>query len=102
MVFIVFGVFMFLTIGGFFGLCVFSLLEGLATWKKSAIALLVAVLSSFLITGEAYTNVKSAKTAWNNGYCTCGTEWRLVNVQKYRGHTIHYYICDNCGRMIEI
>ena len=102
MVFVVFGVFMFLTIGGFFGMCVFSLLEGLATWKKFVIALLVTVLSSFLITNDFYTERKSAETAWNNGYCTCGTEWRLVNVQRYRGYMIYYYTCDNCGRMIEI
>ena len=76
MVFIVFGAFMFITIGGFFGMMAFSLLGGLATWKKSAIALLVAALSSFLITGGFYTERKSAETAWNNGYCTCGTEWR--------------------------
>lgn len=102
MVFIAFGAFMFITIGGFFGMMAFSLSEGLATWKKSAIALLVAVLSSLLITGGFYIDRKSSETAWNNGYCTCGTEWRLVNVQKYRGHTIYYYTCDNCGRTIEI
>ena len=102
MIFIVFWVFMFLTVGGFFGMMVFSLSEGLATWKKSAIALLVAALSSFLITCGFYVDRKSAETAWNNGYCTCGTEWRLVNAQKYRGHTIYYYTCDNCGRTIEI
>ena len=102
MVFVVFGVFMFLTIGGFFGMCVFSLLEGLATWKKFVIALLVAVLSSFLITNDFYTDVKSDERAWNNGYCTCGTEWRLLNAQKYRSHMIYYYTCDNCGRTIEI
>lgn len=102
MVFIVFGVFMFITVGGFLGMIAFSLSEGLATWKKSAIALLVATLSSFLITGGFYTDVKSDERAWNNGYCTCGTEWRLVNAQKYRGHTIYYYTCDNCGRTIEI
>ena len=102
MVFIVFGVFMFITVGGFFGMMACSLSEGLATWKKSAIALLVAALSSFLITGGFYTDVKSDERAWNNGYCTCGTEWRLVNAQKYRGHTIYYYTCDNCGRTIEI
>lgn len=102
MVFIVFWAFMFITIGGFFGMMAFSLSEGLATWKKSAIALLVAVLSSSLIAGGFYIERKSAETAWNNGYCTCGTEWRLVNVQKYRGHTIYYYTCDNCGKTIEI
>lgn len=102
MVFIGFWAFMFITIGGFFGMMSFSLSEGLATWKKSAIALLVAVLSSFLITGGFYMERKSAETAWNNGYCTCGTEWRLVNIQKYHGQTIYYYTCDNCGRTIEI
>lgn len=102
MVFIVFWAFMFITIGGFFGMMAFSLSEGLATRKKFAIALLVAALSSLLITSGFYIDEKSAGTAWNNGYCTCGTEWRLVNVQKYRGHTIYYYTCDNCGRTIEI
>ena len=102
MVFIAFWAFIFITVGGFFGMIAFSLSEGLATWKKSAIALLVAALSSFLITGGFYVDRKSAETAWNNGYCTCGTEWRLVNVQKYRGHMIYYYTCDNCGRTIEI
>ena len=102
MVFIVFCVFIFITVGGFFGMVAFSLSEGLATWKKSAIALLVAALSSFLIIGGCYTDVKSNERAWNNGYCTCGTEWRLLNVQKYRGRTIYYYTCDNCGRTIEI
>lgn len=102
MVFIGFWASMFITIGGFFGMMAFSLSEGLTTWKKSVIALLVAVLSSFLITGCFYSDRKSAETAWNNGYCTCGTEWRLVNVQKYRRHTIYYYTCDNCGKTIEI
>lgn len=100
--FIALWAFMFITVGGFFGMIAFSLSEGLATQEKFAIALLVAVLSSFLITGGFYIDGKSAETAWNNSYCTCGTEWRLVNVQKYRGHTIYYYTCDNCGRTIEI
>lgn len=80
----------------------FSNLEETTPLKRFVIAFLVAVLSSFLFAGGFYIDRKSAETAWNNGYCTCGTEWRLVNVQKYRGHMIYYYTCDNCGRTIEI
>lgn len=100
--FIALWAFMFITIGGFFGMIAYGMMEGHSGLKSFAVALSVAVLSSFLIAGGFCIDGKSAETAYNNGYCTCGTEWRLLNIQKYRGHMIYYYICDNCGRTIEI
>lgn len=100
--FIALWAFMFVTVGGFFGIIAYANIEKSSAWKQFVISLFVAVLSSFLIAGGFYIDGKSAETAYNNGYCTCGTEWRLLNIQKYRGRMIYYYICDNCGRTIEI
>lgn len=74
------------------------------------------VITVCLITSIVYTGISYNKQldAWNNGYCTCGGQWELVDVQTrtYHHHnkngtntnrhkTTYYWKCDNCGIMLK-
>lgn len=39
---------------------------------------------------------KLEKSYYNNGYCSCGGKWRLLNVADHNYH----YICDECGNTL--
>ena len=56
------------------------------------------ILFTFMMFYEAETN----ETAWNNGFCECGTHWELKGASDSRGHKIKYYTCSNCYAEIEI
>lgn len=38
---------------------------------------------------------------FNEGYCVCGGEWRLADVEHLEKHdTIYYYECDKCKSVL--
>lgn len=95
--FLIFG----LVIGGFVGF----LWQGLFTkwYTKLAVVLscicIFGLVSSIGITNQAKADIDS----WNNGYCQCGTHWKLVDIvyAKFDGYS-YYYQCDNCFNIIRI
>ena len=39
---------------------------------------------------------------YNNGFCNvCGGRLHFTNASHYRERTYYYYVCDNCGNIIE-
>ena len=100
--FIIVWLIMAVSVGGFCALMIMATLDIKSTWANILISIFIAALSSFLVTCMMFHEQKQNQILWNDGYCTCGTEWRLVNVQRYRGQTLYFYTCDNCGRTIEI
>jgi hypothetical protein len=39
---------------------------------------------------------------WNGGHCTCGGNWEYEQAVGHRTSTTYIYICDGCGKRIEI
>ena len=48
---------------------------------------------------EQYENEK----IYNDGICTdCGGNYEFVSAAKYKNTTYYYYVCDDCGKIIEL
>lgn len=39
---------------------------------------------------------------WNNGHCECGGTWEYEQAVGHRSTTSYIYICDKCGKRIEM
>ena len=92
--FIIFGLIMSMTFGGFFALI---LISGM---KESFLRIVVSIiLALFLGFGLVFCIVKQSEheaKKWNKGICPeCGTEWHFQSAAKYRTSTTYYYVCDN-------
>ena len=76
------------------------------TTKKGIIKFLVSIsiifATSFLIGFLLYCGAKANQDEWNGGLCpNCQTAWRFSGGSHYRNTTYYYYVCDNCGKIIE-
>ena len=94
------GVLMTVLGGWFFGLLVTSGMEdGL---KKTIVGIIVSLVFGFGVGGLLTLESVTDHDVWNNGYCSCGYEWELIDIERTRhGSTIYYYGCDDCGKIIE-
>ena len=98
--FIVIGLTMSVSIGGFIGLMFTSGMKN--SWKRVVVTIIIALAIGFGIDGIITLEKKGDKKAWNNGHCECGTEWHLVNVEHLKNSVdSYYYSCDNCGNVIK-
>lgn len=97
--FVVVGLLMSVTVGGFMSLMFTSGMKD--GWKKVVVAIIVALAIGFGISGLFALERKGDEMAWNNGHCECGTEWELVDVEHLKNSgELYYYGCDNCGAVI--
>jgi hypothetical protein len=97
--FIVVGLFMSITVGGFLSMMFTSGMKD--GWKKVVVAIIIAFAIGFGVSGLFALERKGDEMAWNNGHCECGTEWELVDVEHLKNSgELYYYGCDNCGAVI--
>ena len=97
--FVVVGLLMSVTVGGFMSLMFTSGMKD--GWKKVVVAIIVALAIGFGISGLFALERKGDEIAWNNGYCECGTKWELVDIEHLKNSgELYYYGCDNCGTVI--
>ena len=59
------------------------------------------ILIAFLIFLLLIDNIVSS-TQYNNGICSCGGTFKYEQAVGHRYQTRYLYICDKCGRTIEI
>ena len=59
------------------------------------------ILFWIIISNDNARTELSAKN-YNNGYCTCGTKWRFINVARGKGDSEYAYECPNCHRVITL
>lgn len=76
------------------------------TIRKGIIKFLISIgiifATSFLIGFLIYCEAKANHDGWNGGLCpNCQTEWRFSGASHDRNITYYYYVCDNCGKIIE-
>ena len=72
-------------------------------WKQFIITTLIALVIGFGISGLITLKFTADEKEYNDGYCECGGEWELFDIERgYRnGNTIYYYKCNNCKDVIE-
>ena len=98
---------MFIIVGLFMGIAVGRFLNMMFTsgmkdgWKKVVVSIIFALAIGFGISGLFALERKGDEMVWNNGYCECGTEWELVNIEHLKNSgELYYYGCDGCGAVI--
>ncbi|MCR4687712.1 MAG: hypothetical protein K5659_09085 [Lachnospiraceae bacterium] len=63
-----------------------------------AIVLLCAAMSF----GAYRASIKHEEKLWNNGHCDCGGTWKYEQAVGHRSSTSYIYICEDCGKRIEL
>lgn len=87
-------------VGIFLGILVASGAKNKKGWWISF--LLTALIATTVIAGGFTCEYYGDQDTWNGGHCECGGDWRLVNVQRYKGVTRYYYECETCLNLIEL
>lgn len=67
------------------------------------ISIIVTVLLiAAIIFGVYKASVKHDNKLWNDGHCECGGAWEYEQAVGHRSDTSYIYVCDKCGKRIEI
>ena len=67
-----------------------------------AIALTIAFFFGFFTIITSITSARDKKL-WNGGHCdVCGGAWEYEQAIGHRSSTSYIYVCDGCGKRIEI
>ena len=76
---------------------------GIENRLVSALATIIsAAVLSVIFSGLFVLHLNNEIDKWNDGVCPkCGTEWRLMDIEKRHQDEHYYYICDNCKELIE-
>ena len=65
----------------------------------------IAAIAIFvgLLFGVYKTDTKLDDKLWNDGHCdVCGGSWEYEQAVGHRFSTSYIYVCDKCGKRIEI
>ena len=95
-IYIIAFMFLFLSVGAFFGLMIVSLMENTKSKIKKWI---VGIIVSALVSGATIAAIIADENidieTWNNGVCPqCGQLWEFKGAAKNNHHTYYYYSCD--------
>lgn len=56
-----------------------------------------------LVLGAKECSAKHDEKLWNDGHCdVCGGTWKYEQAVGHRYNTAYIYICEDCGKRIEI
>lgn len=65
--------------------------------------IVIILLCVALFFGVYWISIKHDEKLWNNGHCDiCGGTWTYEQAVGHRISTSYIYICDDCGKRIEI
>lgn len=103
-VYIIAFMFLFCSVGAFFGLMIVSLMENIQSEiAKWTVGIIVAALVSGAITVALIAEKNEDIKQWNNGICPqCGELWEFKGATKYKTHTSYFYSCDKDQIVIEL
>ena len=68
---------------------------------------ITVIVTIFLITallfGARRCSINQEEKLWNNGHCdVCGGTWKYEQAVGHRSDTSYIYVCEDCGKRIEI
>ena len=65
--------------------------------------IVIISLCAAIIFGLNKAEIKHDEKLWNDGHCdVCGGTWVYEQAVGHRSFTSYIYICDGCGKRIEI
>ena len=101
MAYVLFGIFMSVTVGLFIALMVTSSMEGI---KKIITMILISGLIGADFAFLLSTDNKAEDKAWNNGICTeCSGDMEFISVTATKSNNkTYYYKCNDCGNVIAL
>ena len=98
-VFIITGLLMTVSVGGFMSLIFTSGMK--SGCKKVIVATIISLVIGFGISGLFALERRGDEIAWNNGNCECGGEWHLFDIEHLKNSgKLYYYECENCFDVI--
>ena len=65
------------------------------SWEELGIGIIILIVLLFARSCTSYNK-------WNNGICSCGGTYRFEQAIGHMYYTDYLYICDKCGRSIEV
>ena len=99
--FVVTGILFTISAGAFIGLMFTSEMRGKV--RRSATTIVIALLIGFGISGLLCLERQVDVDTWNSGYCECGGEWELFDVEHVRnGSDLYFYKCPDCKDSIKL
>lgn len=65
--------------------------------------IVVVLLFAAALFGVNKAQIKHDDKLWNDGHCdVCGGTWEYEQAVGHRSSTSYIYICDGCGKRIEL
>lgn len=65
--------------------------------------IVICLLFAALCFGICKADIKHDEKLWNDGHCdVCGGAWKYEQAVGHRSSTSYIYICEDCGKRIEI
>ena len=65
------------------------------------VGILIAIVVGLIFLVDVGKNYHDDKL-WNNGHCECGGTWEYEQAVGHRSSTSYIYVCDKCGKRIEM
>ena len=96
-----------LVIGFLFGL-VFDLIVGITlkdiSFKLKIAIFVIAPIVFGVVGGGLYSfSFNHDIQEWNNGYCECGGEFKLKDIESYnKNRIVYFYECEDCENVIQV
>ena len=99
--FIVCGLVLTVSLGGFFAMIFTSGMKD--NVFRLIASIIIAFAIGFVATGLFFLEHRADEQMFNSGYCECGGEWDLFDVEKMRNSgSKYYYKCLECKDVIEL
>ena len=101
MMFVVFGLILSASVGAFVGMILTS---GIRNKVINIITtIILALVIGFGLTSLLMWERKVDEQMFNNGYCECGSEWDLFDIE-YRKNSgsLYFYKCEECKNVIRL
>lgn len=101
MMFVVCGLLLTISVGGFIAMILTSGIRNKI--MNIIVTIILALIIGFGLTGLLFLEHKVDEQIFNGGYCQCGGDWELFDIE-YRKNSgsLYYYKCNNCKEVIEL
>ena len=101
MMFAVCGLLLTISVGGFIAMILTSGIRNKII--NIIVTIILALVIGFGLTGLLFLEYKADEQQFNGGYCECGGEWDLFDVE-YRKNSgsLYFYKCKECKEIIRL
>ena len=101
MMFIVFGLLLSISVGAFVGMILTSGIRNQIV--KIIMTIILSLTIGFGLVSLAVWERKVDEQKFNGGYCECGGEWDLFDIEdKKNAGSLYFYKCEECKRVIRL